>query len=78
MHSNCLATLANIAPYMDGIHPYAAHKLVKLFEMLSKKYKKVLDQVANTDPASLKEQDMEATNEGSNDFYSHMYTVRMT
>ena len=49
-----------MAPFLDGLHPYAAHRLVKLFELLSKKYERVLmstsaatDSVHRSSPPSL-------------------------
>jgi hypothetical protein len=47
LHTNCLATLANLAPYLDAVHPFTAYKVVKLYEMLSKKYIKTAINLAN-------------------------------
>eukprot|EP01116_Phalansterium_solitarium_P001835 TRINITY_DN11658_c0_g1_i1.p1 TRINITY_DN11658_c0_g1~~TRINITY_DN11658_c0_g1_i1.p1 ORF type:complete len:667 (+),score=182.72 TRINITY_DN11658_c0_g1_i1:1116-3116(+) len=41
LHSNCLAALSNMAAQMEDIHPLAANRLVKLFELLSKKYRRL-------------------------------------
>lgn len=38
IHNNGLAILSNMAPYIIDMHPYTAHKLLKLFEFLSKKF----------------------------------------
>ncbi|GBG64367.1 hypothetical protein CBR_g41568 [Chara braunii] len=38
LHTNCLATLANMAPYVQQLNSYAAQRLISLFDMLSRKY----------------------------------------
>ncbi|KAL6078308.1 Dymeclin [Balamuthia mandrillaris] len=38
LHLNCLATLANMSASFEDLHPYAAHRLVKLFGMIAKKH----------------------------------------
>ncbi|KAM9963732.1 hypothetical protein ACTFIW_006983 [Dictyostelium discoideum] len=48
LHTNCLAILANLSSNISHIHPYVANRLVKLLEILSKRYiklKKMLNQV---------------------------------
>lgn len=47
LHSNCLAALANMAPYVQDIHPYAANRLVTLFQMLSKRYNRLTGKTKN-------------------------------
>jgi len=37
-----LATLANMSMSLEHLHPYAAHRLVKLFEIISKRYQRLL------------------------------------
>lgn len=37
LHTNCLATLANMAPHAHHLNAYAAQRLVSLFDMLAKK-----------------------------------------
>ncbi|PRP74386.1 hypothetical protein PROFUN_10284 [Planoprotostelium fungivorum] len=38
LHTNCLATLANLSLYICDIHSQAANRIVKLYELLCKKY----------------------------------------
>ncbi|KAK3040536.1 hypothetical protein RJ639_028982 [Escallonia herrerae] len=38
LHTNCLATLANMAPHVHRLSAYASQRLVSLFYMLSRKY----------------------------------------
>lgn len=37
LHTNCLATLANMAPHVHRLSAYASQRLVSLFDMLSRK-----------------------------------------
>lgn len=37
LHTNCLATLANMAPHAHHLNAYASQRLVSLFDMLAKK-----------------------------------------
>ncbi|KAI5064179.1 hypothetical protein GOP47_0020849 [Adiantum capillus-veneris] len=48
LHTNCLATLSNMAPHAYKLSAYASQRLVSLFEMLSRKYFKM----ANASKAS--------------------------
>ncbi|KAL9687055.1 hypothetical protein QQ045_031451 [Rhodiola kirilowii] len=41
LHTNCLATLANMAPHAHRLSAYASQRLVSLFDMLSRKYTKL-------------------------------------
>ncbi|KAL9237650.1 hypothetical protein vseg_012172 [Gypsophila vaccaria] len=43
LHTNCLATLANMAPHIHCLDGYASQRLVSLFHMLSRKYTKLAD-----------------------------------
>ncbi|KAK6929907.1 hypothetical protein RJ641_004001 [Dillenia turbinata] len=43
LHTNCLATLANMAPHVHHLSAYASQKLVSLFDMLSCKYTKLAE-----------------------------------
>ncbi len=72
-----------MAPYLDDIHPYSARRLVKLFDLLSKKYKRIaskrgisLDKhildVVNELTPELQPRIEEAT---ETDFYSHVHEV---
>eukprot|EP00271_Cylindrocystis_brebissonii_P005392 TRINITY_DN17402_c0_g1_i1.p1 TRINITY_DN17402_c0_g1~~TRINITY_DN17402_c0_g1_i1.p1 ORF type:complete len:727 (+),score=106.70 TRINITY_DN17402_c0_g1_i1:575-2755(+) len=38
LHTNCLATLANMAPHVHQLNAYASQRLVSLFQMLARKY----------------------------------------
>ncbi|KAK4381769.1 Dymeclin [Sesamum angolense] len=43
LHTNCLATLANMAPHVYRLSAYASERLVSLFYMLSRKYNKLAE-----------------------------------
>ncbi|RVW55773.1 Dymeclin [Vitis vinifera] len=43
LHTNCLATLANMAPHAHRLSAYASQRLVSLFDMLSRKYNKLAE-----------------------------------
>ncbi|KAI4342710.1 hypothetical protein MLD38_027301 [Melastoma candidum] len=43
LHTNCLATLANMAPHFHRLSSYASERLISLFNMLSKKYNKLAE-----------------------------------
>ncbi|KAF8369494.1 hypothetical protein HHK36_032488 [Tetracentron sinense] len=43
LHTNCLATLANMAPHVHRLSAYASQRLVSLFDMLSCKYTKLAE-----------------------------------
>ncbi|PIN06670.1 Proteins containing regions of low-complexity [Handroanthus impetiginosus] len=43
LHTNCLATLANMAPHVHRLRSYASQQLVSLFDMLSRKYNKLAE-----------------------------------
>ncbi|GFP86041.1 dymeclin [Phtheirospermum japonicum] len=43
LHTNCLATLANMAPHVYKLSSYASQRLVSLFDMLSRKYNKLAE-----------------------------------
>ncbi|XP_075478200.1 uncharacterized protein LOC142519149 [Primulina tabacum] len=43
LHTNCLATLANMAPHVHRLSAYASQGLVSLFYMLSRKYNKLAE-----------------------------------
>lgn len=38
LHTNCLATMANMAPHCHHLTSYASQRLISLFHMLAKKY----------------------------------------
>ncbi|KAL1806502.1 hypothetical protein ACET3Z_029570 [Daucus carota] len=43
LHTNCLATLANMAPHVHRLSAFASQRLVSLFYMLSRKYSKLAE-----------------------------------
>ncbi|KAL1543304.1 dymeclin-like [Salvia divinorum] len=43
LHTNCLATLANMSPHVYKLSAYASQRLVSLFDMLSRKYNKLAE-----------------------------------
>ncbi|XP_048497320.1 uncharacterized protein LOC104906681 isoform X2 [Beta vulgaris subsp. vulgaris] len=43
LHTNCLATLANMAPHVHRLDAYASQRLISLFHMLSRKYTKLAE-----------------------------------
>ncbi|CAA7394781.1 unnamed protein product [Spirodela intermedia] len=43
LHTNCLATLANMAPHVHRLSGYASQRLVSLFDMLGRKYTKLVE-----------------------------------
>ncbi|XP_057785652.1 uncharacterized protein LOC131003189 [Salvia miltiorrhiza] len=43
LHTNCLATLSNMAPNVNRLSAYASQQLVSLFDMLSRKYNKLAE-----------------------------------
>ena len=45
LHTNCLATLANMAPHVHRLDAYASQRLVSLFHMLSRKYAILLSSI---------------------------------
>ncbi|CAI0559395.1 unnamed protein product [Linum tenue] len=45
LHTTCLATLANMAPHVHRLSPYASQRLVSLFYMLSRKYNKLAERI---------------------------------
>jgi len=38
LHTNCIASLANMSNYFQNLHPYPAQRLIFLFEFVGKKY----------------------------------------
>ncbi|KAL1923654.1 uncharacterized protein VTP21DRAFT_8634 [Calcarisporiella thermophila] len=41
-HTNCLATLANLSSSIQDMHPYVAQRMISLFDMVAKRYHKLL------------------------------------
>lgn len=44
LHTNTLAALANLAPYVSGLSAHASQRLVSLFHLLAKRYTKLQQQ----------------------------------
>jgi hypothetical protein len=44
LHTNTLAALANLAPYVSGLSSHASQRIVSLFAMLAKKYNGLVSQ----------------------------------
>lgn len=42
LHSNCLAIVANMAPFAESLHPYAAQRLVALAHTMHRRYKRTV------------------------------------
>ncbi|XP_071942367.1 dymeclin-like [Antedon mediterranea] len=47
LHTNCLAALANMSSQFHSLHPYVTQRIVSLFELLSKKHGKIIEQLSN-------------------------------
>ncbi|CAM6120274.1 unnamed protein product [Calypogeia fissa] len=47
LHTNCLATLANMAPHCHQLNAYASQCLVTLFDMLARKYTRLSETHTN-------------------------------
>ncbi|XP_064471607.1 dymeclin-like isoform X2 [Ornithodoros turicata] len=47
LHTNCLAALANMSSHFKSLHPYVCQRFVSLFETLSKRLSRVMDQIRN-------------------------------
>ncbi|KMZ75914.1 hypothetical protein ZOSMA_109G00040 [Zostera marina] len=45
LHTNCLATLANMAPHVHRLSAYASQRLISLFDMISRKYTKLAERL---------------------------------
>ncbi|KXJ28564.1 dymeclin [Exaiptasia diaphana] len=43
LHTNCLATLANMSSQFHALHPYVTQRIVSLYALLSKKHAKVME-----------------------------------
>jgi hypothetical protein len=50
LHTNCLATLANMAPHMTNVHPACAERLMALLRILSRKLNKLCREVTPQPP----------------------------
>ncbi|GJP29574.1 hypothetical protein CLOM_g17551 [Closterium sp. NIES-68] len=50
LHTNCLATLANMAPHAHHLNAYASQRLISLFHMLARKYTKLSTAAAHPMP----------------------------
>jgi len=48
LHTNCLAALANMSSQFRNLHPYAAQRIVSLFETLARKHGRLVEGLAGT------------------------------
>ncbi|KAG2178286.1 hypothetical protein INT44_001436, partial [Umbelopsis vinacea] len=55
LHTNCMASIANMSNSMMDIHPYVAQRIVSVFELISKRYQKIASRVADNN-SSLQQQ----------------------
>lgn len=49
LHTNCLATLANMAAYFRRLHPYTCQRLVSLLCVLNKRRTRAVQQIKTSD-----------------------------
>jgi len=49
LHTNCLATLANMSSQFHALHPYVTQRIVSLYALLSKKHAKVMELIKQTE-----------------------------
>ncbi|CAO3667070.1 unnamed protein product [Umbelopsis vinacea] len=49
LHTNCMASIANMSNSMMDIHPYVAQRIVSVFELISKRYQKIAGRVIEGD-----------------------------
>ena len=49
LHTNCLAALANMSSQFKNLHPYVCHRILAIFEALSKKYARVVNTLQSMD-----------------------------
>ena len=49
LHTNCLAALANMSSQFKNLHPYVCHRILAIFEALSKKYARVVSTLQSMD-----------------------------
>ncbi|XP_068711607.1 dymeclin-like [Montipora capricornis] len=49
LHTNCLATLANMSSQFHALHPYVTQRIVSLYALLSKKHAKVMEHIKQTE-----------------------------
>ncbi|XP_033127312.1 dymeclin-like [Anneissia japonica] len=47
LHTNCLAALANMSSQFHSLHPYVTQRIVSLFELLSRKHGKIIEQLSH-------------------------------
>ncbi|KAG2211292.1 hypothetical protein INT47_006412 [Mucor saturninus] len=49
LHTNCLAILANMSTTMTDMHAYVAQRIVSLFELLARRYTKLVEKDSSAD-----------------------------
>ncbi|KAI6693314.1 hypothetical protein NL676_021024 [Syzygium grande] len=79
LHTNCLATLANMAPHCHRLSAYASERLISLFDMLSRKYNKLAEQRDGkilTNKGNLQEEEG-LTEDMSTEFYIYTDFLRI-
>lgn len=52
LHTNCLATLANMSSQFHALHPYVTQRIVSLYALLSKKHAKVMEHIKQAESNS--------------------------
>lgn len=57
LHTNTLAALANLAPYVSGLSSHASQRIVSLFAMLAKRYNRLVLQQQSTSQQEQEQQD---------------------
>ncbi|MCO5604280.1 hypothetical protein L7F22_058445 [Adiantum nelumboides] len=72
LHTNCLATLSNMAPHAHKLSAYASQRLVSLFEMLSRKYFKMSNASKASHPTAESFQVLQTSGETPAEL--HIYT----
>ncbi|EDO46526.1 predicted protein [Nematostella vectensis] len=53
LHTNCLATLANMSSQFHALHPYVTQRIVSLYALLSKKHAKVTEHIKQLETTPL-------------------------
>ncbi|KAJ2957739.1 hypothetical protein NQZ79_g6588 [Umbelopsis isabellina] len=54
LHTNCMATIANMSNSMTDMHQYVAQRIVSVFELISKRYQKIASRLeTSSNEASL-------------------------
>nr|XP_058970564.1 dymeclin-like [Pocillopora verrucosa] len=62
LHTNCLATLANMSSQFHALHPYVTQRIVSLYALLSKKHAKVTELLKQAESGNQQQNANEAHN----------------